>query len=53
MNMESWKPYLHTSLWSDFARGGEPFLFPTFLVNSTLTFLGSALFTAALALFER
>ncbi|KAN0062474.1 hypothetical protein ACQY0O_005005 [Thecaphora frezii] len=51
--MDNWKPYLHTSLFGTFPKGGEPFLFPSFLIDSTATYMGAALFTAFLALSER
>ncbi|SPO36414.1 uncharacterized protein PSFLO_01885 [Pseudozyma flocculosa] len=51
--MDNWKPYLHTSLFGTFPEGGEPFLFPSFIVDSTGTYLGSAVFTFAMGLAER
>lgn len=51
--MASWKPYLHTSLFSSFSELDEPFLFPTFRIRSLATFLAAALFTFILALAER
>ncbi|KAF6766958.1 Ctr copper transporter [Kalmanozyma brasiliensis GHG001] len=55
-DMDAWKPFLHTSLFSAFPDdpdAGEPFLFPTFRIYSRTTFLGACLFTFALALVER
>lgn len=51
--MASWKPYLHTSLFSSFTSVDEPFLFPTFRIRSLATFLAAALVTFILALAER
>lgn len=55
-DMEGWKPYLHTSLFSPFSNvpdSGEAFLFPTFRIYSRTTFLAACGFTFALALVER
>ncbi|SPO30655.1 uncharacterized protein UTRI_05272 [Ustilago trichophora] len=55
-DMEGWKPYLHTSLFSPFSNdpgSGEAFLFPTFRIYSRTTFLAACAFTFLLALIER
>lgn len=55
-DMEGWKPYLHTSLFSPFSNtpdSGEAFLFPTFRIYSRTTFLAACAFTFTLALVER
>lgn len=57
-DMDSWKPYLHTILFSpsSFSNSpemGEPFLFPSFRIYSRSTFLLACLFAFGLALFER
>ena len=55
-DMEGWKPYLHTSLFSPFSNvrdSGEAFLFPTFRIYSRATFLAACAFTFAIALVER
>lgn len=57
-DMDGWKPYLHTSLFSPGAfsnipDSGEAFLFPSFRIYSRTTFLLACLFTFSLALIER
>ncbi|TKY88928.1 hypothetical protein EX895_002169 [Sporisorium graminicola] len=55
-DIEGWKPYLHTSLFSPFSNvpaSGEAFLFPTFRIYSRSTFLAACAFTFTLALLER
>lgn len=55
-DLEGWKPYLHTSLFSPFSNdpsSGEAFLFPSFRIYSLATFLAASLFTFFLALTER
>ncbi|PWN49225.1 hypothetical protein IE53DRAFT_388569 [Violaceomyces palustris] len=51
--MDGWKPYLHASLFSGFKEGGVAFLFPSFIVDGTWTFLGASAFTIGIALLER
>ncbi|SNX87033.1 uncharacterized protein MEPE_05743 [Melanopsichium pennsylvanicum] len=56
VDLEGWKPYLHTSLFSPFSNdpgSGEAFLFPTFRIYSRSTFLAACAFTFSMALFER
>ncbi|KIS67504.1 uncharacterized protein UMAG_10986 [Mycosarcoma maydis] len=55
-DMQGWKPYLHTSLFSPFsndASSGEAFLFPTFRIYSRTTFLVACAFIFTTALLER